>query len=72
VKERSGQVGTEPVTELVCEARTVLPPEGRHWPYYEGTPADRAGEYGEIVAIPYYAWANRGPMPMRVWAPELS
>jgi DUF1680 family protein len=24
-----------------------------------------------LTAIPYYAWANRGPQPMRVWVPTL-
>ncbi len=24
----------------------------------------------ELVAIPYYAWANRGENQMRVWLPE--
>jgi DUF1680 family protein len=23
----------------------------------------------ELVAVPYFAWANRGPAPMRVWVP---
>jgi DUF1680 family protein len=25
----------------------------------------------ELTAIPYYAWANRGPGTMRVWIPRL-
>ena len=25
----------------------------------------------ELIAIPYYAWANRGPDTMRVWIPQL-
>jgi DUF1680 family protein len=24
-----------------------------------------------LTAVPYYAWANRGPQPMRVWVPVL-
>ncbi len=24
---------------------------------------------GELTLVPYYAWANRGPAPMRVWIP---
>jgi DUF1680 family protein len=24
---------------------------------------------GELALVPYYAWANRGPAPMRVWIP---
>jgi DUF1680 family protein len=27
------------------------------------------GERTSLVAIPYFAWANRGPGPMRVWIP---
>jgi len=23
-----------------------------------------------LTAVPYYAWANRGPGPMRVWIPR--
>ena len=30
-----------------------------------------AGKYaGPVKAIPYYAWSNRGPSPMRVWVPQ--
>ena len=40
------------------------------WPY---APADEAetteGESTTITAIPYFAWANRAPGPMRVWLP---
>jgi hypothetical protein len=28
-----------------------------------------SGQAVDLVAIPYYAWANRGPSPMRVWIP---
>jgi DUF1680 family protein len=24
---------------------------------------------GGLTLVPYYAWANRGPAPMRVWIP---
>lgn len=27
------------------------------------------GRLGRLTAIPYFAWANRGPGPMRVWIP---
>jgi DUF1680 family protein len=30
---------------------------------FDGTPV-------ELTAVPYFAWANRGPGPMRVWVPE--
>jgi hypothetical protein len=28
------------------------------------------GSSGPLTAIPYFAWANRGPADMRVWIPE--
>ena len=28
-----------------------------------------AGTSVTAIAVPYYAWANRGPDPMRVWLP---
>ena len=40
-------------------------------PLYQ-SPAAGASEPGDLVrltAIPYFAWANRGPGPMRVWIP---
>ncbi len=35
-----------------------------------GTPATTAAEATPLVAIPYYAWANRGANAMRVWIPR--
>jgi DUF1680 family protein len=32
--------------------------------------AESNGEAVELVAVPYYAWANRGPGAMRVWVPN--
>jgi DUF1680 family protein len=29
-----------------------------------------AGQQVEVQAIPYFAWANRGPGGMRVWIPR--
>jgi DUF1680 family protein len=26
---------------------------------------------GDLTLVPYYAWANRGPAPMRVWIPTI-
>ena len=31
--------------------------------------AGHPGQLVQLVAIPYFAWANRGPGPMRVWIP---
>jgi DUF1680 family protein len=38
------------------------------WPYQPAgnTPTDD-GDDVDVTAIPYFAWANRGPGPMRVW-----
>jgi DUF1680 family protein len=43
------------------------------WPYpaADGRAAP-AGQTVEITAVPYFAWANRGIGPMRVWLPRLS
>jgi DUF1680 family protein len=32
--------------------------------------APKTGADVEITAVPYFAWANRGVAPMRVWLPE--
>jgi DUF1680 family protein len=34
-----------------------------------GPVAHRVGPYTDLTFIPYYAWANREPSPMRVWIP---
>jgi DUF1680 family protein len=41
------------------------------WPYRDVRRAEAAqpGEPVTLVAIPYFAWANRAPGPMRVWVP---
>jgi len=43
------------------------------WPYPaadgRAAPADQPVK---ITAVPYFAWANRGIGPMRVWLPRLS
>jgi DUF1680 family protein len=38
------------------------------WPYGQTVPS--IVEPTEIVAVPYFAWANRGIGPMRVWLPD--
>ncbi len=49
---------------------------GRHepapWPYPAATePASMpAGDGVQVTAVPYFAWANRGVGPMRVWLPR--
>jgi DUF1680 family protein len=41
------------------------------WPYRDvrGAGSVRPGEPVTLAAIPYFAWANRVPGPMRVWIP---
>jgi uncharacterized protein len=53
---------------LVLRGPALLaPPDGG--PLYRTHPADRGGPYDptELVAVPYFAWANRDPGPMEVW-----
>jgi uncharacterized protein len=40
-------------------------------PLYPPRPADdgQPGRLARLTSIPYFAWANRGPGPMRVWIP---
>jgi hypothetical protein len=40
----------------------------RPWPY--GDLAPSAEQRTDIEAVPYFAWANRGIGPMRVWLPD--
>jgi DUF1680 family protein len=49
----------------------VAPPEkdweGRLYRTARPRPVQPAGRAGRLTAIPYYAWGNREPGPMRVW-----
>jgi DUF1680 family protein len=40
------------------------------FPYAEQIPPERYGTAVRVRAVPYYAWANRGVGPMRVWLPR--
>jgi DUF1680 family protein len=42
------------------------------WPYApaEDRVDDDPAPQGDLTAVPYYAWANRGTGPMRVWLPR--
>jgi DUF1680 family protein len=40
------------------------------FPYAEQVPPERYGPPARVKAVPYYAWANRGVGPMRVWLPR--
>jgi uncharacterized protein len=57
--------------------------ENEKWPYYDQSGRTRGAGQGEnlnrdgpahveLRAVPYFAWANRGPAEMRVWVPESS
>jgi hypothetical protein len=46
-------------------SRTHVP---QPWPYGQTVPS--IVEPTDIVAVPYFAWANRGIGPMRVWLPD--
>jgi uncharacterized protein len=48
-------------------AGTVRDHERRPWPYAKSPDAARAAT---VDAVPYFAWANRGVGPMRVWLPD--
>jgi uncharacterized protein len=42
----------------------------RPWPYGAPGEASRPATPVEVTAVPYFAWANRGVGPMRVWIPR--
>jgi DUF1680 family protein len=68
------------VTTLTLPGVLRAEREGRSvwgWPYRQAEPPGRGGGTPpgpasplELRAIPYYAWANRGPAQMRVWLPD--
>jgi uncharacterized protein len=41
------------------------------FPYGEKIAPERYGAPARVKAVPYYAWANRGVGPMRVWLPRV-
>ncbi|HWD79946.1 MAG TPA: beta-L-arabinofuranosidase domain-containing protein [Kribbella sp.] len=61
----------------VLDGVTVLRAKGRtgtgHRPGWSFVPGagDSVGEEVEVVAVPYYAWANREIGAMRVWLPRV-
>jgi DUF1680 family protein len=77
--DETGEMRTEHRDDLLGGV-TVIALRGRQlgrepgtWPYGS---ADRQppalGDEVEVVAVPYFAWANRGIAAMRVWLPRLS
>ncbi|NUR61169.1 MAG: glycoside hydrolase family 127 protein [Catenulispora sp.] len=70
VEERPDLLGG--VTTVVASGHRRTPPPTDWWPYQaQGTPA--AASYRstplDLIAIPYFAWANRETGSMRVWLP---
>lgn len=60
------------VTTVLASGHRRRLPAGGWWPYRsDGVAAGRAaqGDPVELLAIPYYAWANRRDGAMRVWVP---
>ncbi len=68
---------------LVLRGMARTGPTPANWPYYDGAtdqaPTGAAGDAHrdgggatgtDLLAVPYFAWANRGGTDMRVWAPE--
>ncbi len=70
VAERDPVLGTVPI-----EVRLSHRPRGlADWPYRDGSavppPASGTASRLTVRVNPYYAWANRGDGPMRVWVPD--
>ncbi|WP_242088713.1 beta-L-arabinofuranosidase domain-containing protein [Curtobacterium sp. DN_7.5] len=63
--------GTRPGGAERADEATSVDDAGRGAGGEPGLQADAAGAARPVsaVAIPYYAWANRGAAPMRVWLP---
>ncbi|WP_114558449.1 glycoside hydrolase family 127 protein [Desertihabitans aurantiacus] len=60
----------EGVTTLTLRGRPARAPEEyRPWPWPVDGGAPVPGDEVDLVAIPYYAWANREIDAMRVWVP---
>ncbi|MBO0774903.1 MAG: glycoside hydrolase family 127 protein [Actinobacteria bacterium] len=71
------------VSALAIPGLVVHGPGADGWPYHSqpgrlseagpppaGRPPATVAGQAVLRAIPYYAWANRGPATMRVWLPE--
>ncbi|GAA2103399.1 glycoside hydrolase family 127 protein [Microlunatus panaciterrae] len=59
------------VTVITAAGKAPSAPKMKGWPY-PAQPGDLTGRDVELVAIPYYAWANREIGAMRVWLPATS
>lgn len=63
-------VAGQQVTSLLLPGLASPGARGTEWPYRLRQHRPAPGRV-PLRAIPYYAWANRGPSEMRVWIPEL-
>jgi len=57
------------VTVLKARGRVGTGHKTDRWPF-EPDSADSVAEEVEVIAVPYYAWANRELGAMRVWLPR--
>jgi DUF1680 family protein len=61
------------ITVLTTTGRVGSGDVTNPWPYAQATSTGTTAAVGEevpVVALPYYAWANRGVGAMRVWLPR--
>lgn len=70
-QEQRMDIGDQPVVALRCQAsRRLVAPAGP-LPYQDLAEAgDTPTLDAEVLAIPYFTWANRGGSEMRVWLPS--
>ncbi|WP_163504693.1 glycoside hydrolase family 127 protein [Fodinicola acaciae] len=57
------------VTTVAVRGRHVQDDQPSWWPYRTAGDSSAAGDEVDLVAVPYFAWANRGAGAMRVWIP---
>jgi hypothetical protein len=72
-QEHPLDIGGQPVVALRCQAiRRTVAPVAATLPYADvpGPKEVSGSESAEVVAVPYFAWANRGEGDMRVWLPS--
>jgi uncharacterized protein len=78
------EIGGQPMVGLKLEGSGPVGQSSPRWPYSDAV-ADQSGTGDdpqsegiavasanqlELIAVPYFAWANRGGTDMRVWVPE--
>jgi DUF1680 family protein len=59
------------VVTVEAEGQVVQPGEWEDHLYLPVADRELAVRTATLIAVPYYAWANRGPGAMRVWIPTL-